>query len=54
MTGIMLLLRKYYGDLAYEVDLELIRLVRKEISKLGQPLPTQLYIKTLYNIDVPS
>lgn len=51
-VGIMPLLRKFYAGLAYEVDLELIRLLRREIGKLGQPLPTQLYFHTVLDADV--
>ena len=53
-VGLIPFIERYYEGLSLEHDLELIRLVRKEICKLGQPLPTQLYFKTLYNIDVPS
>ncbi len=53
-VGLIPFIERYYEGLSLEHDLELIRLVRKEIGKLGQPLPTQLYFKTLYNIDVPS
>ena len=44
-VGIMPLLRKFYAGLAYEVDLELIRVLRREIGKLGQPLPKQIYLE---------
>ena len=45
-VGIMPFLRKFYAGLAYEVDLELIKWLRREIEDLGQPLPTQLYFHT--------
>ena len=51
-VGIMPFLRKYYGGLAYEVDLELIKWLRREIEDLGQPLPTQLYLHTVLDADV--
>ncbi len=44
-VGIMPFLREYYAGLAYEVDLVLLKWLRREIDDLGQPLPEQMYLE---------
>ena len=51
--GIMSYIEKHYCSLAYEVDLELVKWLRREISKLDQPLPDQIYFKKVYFYEVP-
>ncbi len=52
-VGLMPFLKKYYAGVAYETDLRLVAWVRQEIQNLGQPLPKQIYFKTIDYRDVP-
>lgn len=52
--GLVPILKEYYAGLAYEPNLEMIRILRREIAKLDQPLPEQIYFTAVYDTDVPA
>ena len=53
-VGIVPYMQKWYSGLAYEPDLEMIAWLRREIAELGQPLPKQLYFKTMTHTELPA
>ena len=53
-VGIVPFMQKYYSGLAYEPDLRMIAWMRREIAELGQPLPKQLYFKTMTHTELPT
>ncbi len=43
-VGIVPLIESHYAGLAYNMPLLTIKILRREIAALGQPLPKQVYL----------